>query len=116
MKKYILDLSAYNVDIEQPNGLIITELFPLRKILSDMLRAEGIRSSAAEFIDACDIAKQIRDCQTVSLELNETEVKILKDTINFFVAKKFNPQRPSFILGGSLHEELIRRVEKIKEV
>ncbi len=123
MKKFVLNLIKYNVETEKfvnDNGQrrleTIKEEYPLRKVLSDMLRTEGVHSSGAEFFDACELAKQIRETANDFLELSEIEGKLLQRVVDHFVSRKVNPDRPLFVLGGAIHEELIRRVVKMKEV
>lgn len=131
MKKFILDLSKYEVTVPTPvtktdekTGKEIREFenqiqeYPLQKNLSNWLRSPGMFRSGEDIAEAVGLAKQIRDCKEDSIELDEREADVLKQVINKLVeltADTKDPNRnPNF--GGPIHEEVIIRVIKMQEV
>ena len=123
MKKFKLDLSAYNVTAQVPvtkeDGSRVLddkiEPYPLRENISIWLRSVGIFKSSEDIAEAVSVAKQIRDCTEDSIELDERETGVLKQALNRLVELtaegKVNPG-----LGGEVHEEAIIRVVKMEEV
>jgi hypothetical protein len=123
MKKCSLDLSEYEVYVkvhvrnEETQALEIVEkdeVYPLRDNLSQWLRIPGIWKNGVEICDACDLAKQIKNCTEDSLEINEDELKLLQAALNKLIEQKEDPQRGVVPLGGAIHEEVIRRVFRLK--
>lgn len=124
MKKYRLDLSAYDVTVQVPVTKTVdskevrefedkTEVYPLRDNLSIWLRSVGIFKSAEDIVEAVSVAKQLRDCEADSIELDERETGVLKQAVNRLVALTAEGQAN---LGGEIHEVAIVRVVKMEEV
>jgi len=122
MKKFVLDLSEYEVmvsvpDMDSENHQMkeALQVYPLRTNLSGWLRSPGIFRSGEDIAEAVSVAKQIRDCKEDSIELDEREVDVLKKAVNRLVELTAeNPPRAN--LGGETHEEAICRVIKMQEV
>jgi len=120
MKKFKLDLSEYEVttlqpDMESENHEMkdVTEVYPLRNNLSAWLRGVGIFQSGEDIAEAVSVAKQIRECTTDSIELDEREAGVLKQAVNRIVELTAEGKAN---LGGEIHEEAIVRVIKMEEV
>lgn len=126
MKKFVLDLSKYEVTapvpvtkIDEKTGKEVREFenqtqeYPLRENLSGWLRSAGIFRTGEDIAEAVSVAKQIRDCKEDSIELDEREAKVLKDAVNRLVELTADGKAN---LGGEVHEEAIVRVIKMKEV
>jgi len=124
MKKFVLDLSKYDVTIPTPvtkvvDGKEVRELemqsqeYPLRENISVWLRSVGIFRSAEDIAEAVIVAKGIRNCDRDSIELDEREAGVLKQAVNRLVELTADGKAN---LGGEIHEEAIVRVIKMKEV
>ena len=124
MKKYVLDLTKYEVTLSAPvtkvvDGKEVRELemqsqeYPLRENISVWLRSVGIFRSAEDIAEAVSVAKQIRDCKEDSIELDEREAGVLKQAVNRLVELTADGKAN---LGGEVHETAIVRVVKMKEV
>ena len=124
MKKYSLDLSAYDVTAQVPVTKTVdgkevrqledkTEVYPLRENISVWLRSVGIFKSAEDIAEAVSVAKQVRDCTEDSLELDEREMGVLKQALNRLVELTSEGKAN---LGGEIHEEAICRIVKAEEV
>ena len=124
MKKYKLDLSAYNVTAQVPVTKTVdgkevrqledkSEVYPLRENISTWLRSVGIFKSAENIAEAVSVAKQVRDCTEDSLELDEREMSVLKQALNRLVELTSEGKAN---LGGEIHEEAIVRIVKAEEV
>jgi len=124
MKKFELDLSAYDVTMQVPvtkevDGKQVRQLetkidiYPLRENISVWLRSIGIFKSAEDIAEAVSVAKQIRDCKEDSIELDERETGVLKQAVNRLVELTAEGKAG---LGGEVHEEAICRVVKMKEI
>ena len=125
MKKYKLDLSKYDVTATVPvtktddDGKEVrvfenrTETYPLRENISVWLRSVGIFKSGEDIAEAVSVAKQIRDCQEDSIELDEREAGVVKQALNRLVELTAEGKAN---LGGEIHEEAIVRVIKMEEV
>ena len=124
MKKYRLDLSAYEVTAQVPVTKTVdgkevreledkTETYPLKENISVWLRSVGIFKSAEDIAEAVSVAKQVRDCTEDSLELDEREMSVLKQALNRLVELTSEGKAN---LGGEIHEEAIVRIVKAEEV
>ena len=124
MKKYKLNLIEYEVTARVPvtktvDGKEVRELkdkievYPLRENLSIWLRSVGIFKTGEDIAEAVSVAKQIRDATDDSIELDEREAGVLKQTINKLIELTANGNAN---LGGEVHEEAIIRVVKMEEV
>ena len=121
MKKYKLDLTEYEVtaqvSVTKEDGSRIfeskTELYPLQVNISTWLRSVGMFKSAEDIAEAVGMAKQIRDCEDDSIELDEREAGVLKQCLNRLVELTAEGKAN---LGGEVHEEAIIRIVKMKEV
>lgn len=124
MKKFKLDLSEYKVTAQVPvtkevDGKEVrlledkTETYPLRDNISVWLRSVGIFKSGEDIAEAVSVAKQIRDCQGDSIELDEREASVVKQALNRLVELTAEGKAN---LGGEIHEEAICRVVKMQEV
>ncbi len=124
MKKYKLDLSAYEVTVEMPvtktvDGKEIrvleskTEVYPLQANISTWLRGVGIFKSAEDIAEAVGMAKLIRDCEANSIKLDEREAGVLKQCLNRLVELTAEGKAN---LGGEIHETAICRIVQMKEV
>jgi len=125
MKKFRIDLSEYEVTMQQNvrneetkeiELKEITEVYPLKSNLSNWLRIAGIWKDGIELCDAHDLAKQIKDCNEDTFELNETEMELLKKVLNKLISQPEDPTRGVMALGGVVHEEAVRRVFKAVEI
>ena len=124
MKKFKLDLSAYDVTAQVPVTKTVdgkevrqledqTEAYPLRENISVWLRSVGIFKSAEDIAEAVSVAKQVRDCTEDSLELDEREIGVLKQALNRLIELTAEGKSN---LGGEIHEEAIVRIVKAEEV
>jgi len=124
MKKFKLDLSAYDVTAQVPVTKTVagkeireledkTEVYPLRENISVWLRSVGIFKTGEDIAEAVSVAKQIRDCEGDSLELDEREAGVLKQALNRLVELTAEGKAN---LGGEIHEEAIVRIIKMEEV
>ena len=124
MKKYVLDLTKYEVTLLAPVTKVVdgkeirefetqTQEYPLRENISVWLRSVGIFKSAEDIAEAVSVAKQVRDCKEDSLELDEREAGVLKQAVNRLVELTAEGKAN---LGGEIHETAIIRVVKMKEV
>ena len=124
MKKFKLDLTEYKVTVQVPVTKTVdgkevrviedkTEVYPMRENVSIWLRSVGIFKSGEDIAEAVSVAKQIRDCQGDSIELDEREMGVLKQAVNRLVELTAEGKAN---LGGEIHEEAIVRVVKAKEV
>ncbi|MCP4598503.1 hypothetical protein [Neptuniibacter sp.] len=112
MKKFKLDLSEYEVAVGDGGKL---EAYPLKDNLHQWLRFPGTFNNGVEICDACDIAKRIKQAND-ELILDEYEIGLLRTTMNKLIAQDHNPSRGIMALGGSVHEEAIRRVFRPEKV
>jgi len=121
MKKYRLDLSKYEVIVQVPVTKVDektgketrefenqTQDYPLRENISIWLRSVGIFKTGEDIAEAVSVAKQIRDCQNDSIELDEREVNVVKQAVNRLVELTAEGKAN---LGGEIHEEAIIRVK-----
>jgi hypothetical protein len=124
MKKFKLDLSAYDVTAQVPvtktvDGKEVRELedkikpYPLRENISVWLRSIGIFKNAEDIAEAVSVAKQIRDCTEDEIILDEREMSVLKQALNKLVELT---EEGKSNLGGEIHEEAIVRIVKAEEV
>ena len=124
MKKYRLDLSAYDVTAQVPVTKTVdgkevreledqTEVYPLRANISVWLRSVGIFKTGEDIAEAASVAKQIRDCTGDSIELDERETSVIKQAVDRLVALTAEGKAN---LGGEIHEEAIVRIVKAEEV
>ena len=124
MKKYRLDLSAYDVTAQVPVTKTVdgkevrqledkSEVYPLRENISTWLRSVGIFKTGEDIAEAVSVAKQIRDCTDDSIELDEREIGVLKQAVNRLVELTSEGKAN---LGGEIHEEAIVRIVKSEEV
>jgi len=125
MKKFRIDLSEYEISVQQNvrneetkkiELKDIKEIYPLRNNLSSWLRIPGVWKDGIELCDAHDLAKQIRDCQEDMIEVDETEMGLLKKVLDKLISQPEDPTRGIMALGGVVHEEAVRRVFKAVEV
>jgi hypothetical protein len=126
MKKFRLDLSAYDVITQVPVTKTVdgkevreledkTEVYPLRGNISIWLRGAGIFKTGEDIAEAVSVAKQIRDCTADSIELDEREAGVLKQALNRLIELTAEGN-VSPGLGGEIHEEAIVRIVKMEEV
>ena len=124
MKKFKIDLSEYSVEVkinkrneETDKVELVDEIipYPIKDNLYQWLRLPGIFKDGVEIVDACDVAKQIRDAED-DVVLDEHEMGLLKTAINKLIAQENDPRIGAQALGGAIHEECIRRVFKAEEV
>jgi hypothetical protein len=119
MKKYRIDLSEFKTKIQQWKAkegegreLVETEeIYPLKVNLSNILRTPiegGIWSNGTEATDAYMLARQFRDCTADFIEINEDEMNLLKKALDKLISKGQ--------IGGEVHEEMIVRIFKAKEI
>ena len=124
MKKFKLNLSAYEVTAQVPVTKTIddkevrvfenkTEVYPLRDNISVWLRSVGIFKSAEDIAEAVSVAKQVRDATGDSIELDEREIGVLKQALNRLIELTSEGKAN---LGGEIHEEAICRIVKAEEV
>jgi len=124
MKKFKLDLSAYEVTAQVPVTKTVdgkevrefenkTETYPLRENISVWLRFVGIFKTGEDIAEAVSVAKQIRDCEADEIILDEREVGVLKQALNRLVELTAEGKAN---LGGEIHEEAIVRIIKMEEV
>ena len=123
MKKFKIDLSEYKVTVKinKRNDKDVIELveeeipYPIKDNLYDWLRLPGIFKDGVQIVDACDLAKQIRDAGD-DLTLDEHEMGLLKTALNKLIAQESDPRIGVQALGGTIHETCIRRIFKAEEV
>jgi hypothetical protein len=121
MKKFELDLTKYEVDVYVPTPTetnphamgLIKQTYPLRENISGWLRSVGVFKSAEDVAEAVGLAKEIRNSESDSIELDEREVDVLKKAVNRLVELTAEGKAN---LGGEIHEEAIVRVMRMKEV
>jgi len=125
MKKYELDLTKYDVTVMMPvtkknddgtESRVMeekTDAYPLRSNISTWLRSLGIFKNGEDIAEAVMLAKQIRECEKDTLELDEREADVLKQAVNRLVELTAEGKAN---LGGEVHEEAIVRVMRMKEV
>ena len=125
MKKYELNLEKYDVTAMIPvvkkndDGKEIrvmeeqTNEYPLRTNISTWLRSIGIFRNGEDIAEAVMLARQIRECEGDSIELDEREADVLKQAVNRLVELTAEGKAN---LGGEIHEEAIVRVMRMKEV
>ena len=125
MKKYELDLTKYDVTVMMPvtkknddgtESRVMeekTDAYPLRSNISTWLRSLGIFKNGEDIAEAVMLAKQIRECEKDTLELDEREADVLKQAVNRLVELTAEGKAN---LGGEVHEEAIMRVMRLKEV
>lgn len=124
-KKYKLDLSVYQIEIDEPKfdpetqaamGVVKKNVdYPLRSNLSTWLRMGGMFKTAVDIAEAVTLAKAIRDEGTDYLILDEKEKEILIGVLDKLIELtadgKINPP-----VGGILHEEMICRVVNMEVI
>ncbi|KKN17990.1 hypothetical protein LCGC14_0960160 [marine sediment metagenome] len=123
MKKFKIDLSKYAVTVKvnkrnDKGGIeLVTEeiVYPIKDNLHQWLRLPGIFKDGVQIVDACDLAKQIRDAGD-DIVLDEHEMGLLKTAMNKLIAQEPDPRTGAQALGGTIHEECIRRIFKAEEV
>lgn len=127
MKKYRLNLSEYEVEITNPvfeggkpvieGGVQATEIksevYPLKDNLNSWLRSTGMFKTGEEITEAILLAKQIRDIESDSIELDEKEIAVLKKALNRLL-ELASDGKANF--GGPIHEEAILRVFTAEEI
>jgi len=124
MKKFRLNLSAYDVTAQVPVTKTVdgkevreledkTEVYPLRENISIWLRSVGIFKSGEDIAEAVSVAKQIRDCEDDDIELDEREASVVKQALNRLVELTAEGKAN---LGGEIHETAICRIVKMEEV
>jgi len=112
MKKFKLDLTAYNV-IVQVAGEEQTQSYPLQENISVWLRSIGVFKSAEDIVEAVVLAKRIREYGDNVIELDEREADILRQAVNKQIAMTAEGRAN---LGGPIHEQAIIRIAKMEEV
>ena len=124
MKRFKIDLSEYNVTVQNNKRNdktkqleLVTEKipYPLKDNLYQWLRLPGMFKGGVEVCDACDLAKQIRDAGD-DITLDEVELKLITTAMDKLIAQASDPVMGVQALGGEVHEECIRRVFKAEEV
>ena len=124
MKRFKIDLSEYNITIqnnkrneETKQIELVTEeiVYPLKSNIHEWLRLPGMFKDGVEICDACDLAKQIRDAGD-EIVLDEHEFGLVKTVLNKLIAQESNLAMGIQSLGGEVHEECIRRVFKAEEI
>jgi hypothetical protein len=101
MKTYKLNLKDYKVG--DADILVRDELY-------NMLRLPGIYADGVETCDGIILAKSILVCEGGELEINETELALMKKVMNILIARPHNPRQGQVSLGGPRYEEIILRV------
>lgn len=114
MKKFILDLSEYEVE-ERKDDVVKMVPYPLKDNLSCWLRIPGIFQSAESLVEAAFLARQLKNCQEDNIILDEREAGILKQCLDTHIKRTYEG-KPAFPIGGEIHEEAVCRVVKMKEV
>ena len=110
MKKFELDLTAYEVEIPGENNGI---QYPIRDNLSSMLRAAGVFKSGEDTAEAVSLGKSIMAAQLNDIILDEREMEILKSCLNRHISATAEGKA---MFGGPVHEECILRVFGAKEI
>ena len=125
MKKYELNLEKYDVTVMMPvtkknddgtESRVMeekTDAYPLRVNISTWLRSLGIFKNGEDIAEAVMLAKQIRESEADTLELDEREADVLKQAVNRLVELTAEGKAN---LGGEIHETAIVRVMKAEEV
>lgn len=114
MKKFKLDLTAYDVTVRVAGkDEKLVESYPLRDNISVWLRSIGVFKSAEDIAEAVVLAKRIRECEDNAIELDEREVDVLRQAVNKQLILTAEGRAN---LGGPIHEEAIIRVAKMEEV
>jgi len=125
MQKYELNLEKYDVTVMVPvtkkndDGTEsrvmeeVTNEYPLRGNISTWLRSLGIFKNGEDIAEAVMLAKQIRESEGDTLELDEREADVLKQAVNRLVELTAEGKAN---LGGEVHEMAIVRVMRMKEV
>lgn len=125
VKKYKLDLSTYQIEVDEPKldpetkavvGVVKKNVdYPLRSNLSTWLRMGGMFKTAVDVAEAVTLAKAIRDEKPDYIILDEKEKEILTSVLDRLIELtadgKINPP-----VGGILHEEMICRVANMEEI
>jgi hypothetical protein len=101
MKTYKLKLEDYKVG--EADILVREELY-------NLLRLPGIYANGVETCDGIILAKSILTCKDVELEINETELALMKKVMDILIARPHQPHLGQVSLGGPRYEELILRV------
>ncbi len=117
MKKYILDLTEYDVDYERwtikdEKRVLDKGREPLlvKKEFSNLLRLSGIFENGVQIFDGCMLGKQIKSCEADTIEIDEAELKLLKTAMDKLIARDHDPLNGQIALGGPRYEEMIIRV------
>ncbi len=100
MKMYTLDLENYKVGEH--------EVKPKQEYY-DLLRMPGIYSDGLETCDGVILANRILECDDTIVEINETELALLKKVLNILIKIPHNPPATRS-LGGPRYDTLIVRV------
>ena len=112
MKRFKIDLSEYSVDVkinkrneETKVVELVTENipYPIKDNLYQWLRLPGMFKDGVQIVDACDLAKQIRDAGD-DIVLDEHEIGLLKTAMNKLIAQEPDPRTGVQTLGGEIHE------------
>ncbi len=121
-RKYKLDLSVYQVEVDEPvtdnDGKLIMEGkwpktkkktmdYPLKNNLSDNLRSVGMFKTGEEVAEAICLAKQIREAKADFIIIDEKEASVLKYAIDRLIALTADGKAT---VGGVVHEEMICRI------
>jgi len=113
MKKFKLDLAAYDVVVQVAGKDETGQDYPLRENISVWLRSIGVFKSAEDIVEAVVLAKRVRECEADVIELDEREADVLRQAVNKQIAMTAEGRAN---LGGPIHEEAIIRVAKMEEV
>ena len=125
MKKFELNLEKYDVTMMAPVTKKdeagkeirvmehVTDEYPLRDNISTWLRSLGIFKNGEDIAEAVMLAKQIRECEADTLELDERQAGVLKQAVDRLIELTAEGKAN---LGGEVHEEAIVRVMRMKEV
>lgn len=112
MKKFKLDLTAYDVEISIA-GKEQVQNYPIQENISVWLRSIGVFKSAEDIVEAVVLAKRIREFEADIIELDEREADVLRQAVNKQIAMTAEGRAN---LGGPIHETAIIRVAKMEEV
>lgn len=115
MKKFVLDLTTWEIDVpvqkmdDAGKPFVGTKKmdYPVRDNLGSMLRAGGLFDNTEDTVEAIVLGKNIRSCMEATIEIDERELDLLKKCVDRHL-EAANKGQGTF--GGEQHEELIMQI------
>lgn len=88
----------------------------VRQELYEILRLPGVYRNGIETCDGVALATKIVKANKAIIQIDETDMRILRKVCDKLIAKEHTPMRGTQSLGGERYIELIQRIFRAPEI